>query len=205
VSVFTNVGADPLDVATSRDAGGLSLHVRPSQLPNVYEFGMGAAVPELAPHERAYALFFDGNARLTFTKLGHTPGLHVRFVVGRGTTVIRHADPRDSGVSLSAGPVAAAALATHVERPRVGIVGGVALPVMLLTGLPTAGSWAGPGGRHGDWVSAPVLSPQAPFAGPAGRWTWSWSGVQQGPAQAPVVAAFAPVGAVWPAFVPTRP
>jgi hypothetical protein len=203
VTVFTDLGSDPVEVRTSREAGGLSMHARPTDVAGTYESTMTANFPALAPRAKAYALFFKGNARLTVTKLFHAPWLHVRYVVGSGTKVIRHVDAVDGGVGVSAGPLAAAALATHDERPRAGIVGAFATSFMMATGLPTTGTWSGPGGRRGTFTFAAFATPQTGFAGPSGLWSWHWSGAGQGMLQAPVVAAYAPVGAVWPAFVPS--
>ena len=202
VAVFNHESAGPIDVRTSRKVGGAHYAVVPTAVPGEYQVGMGGYLPPLAPHQRTYLLFFEGNARFRLTSFASSAGTHVRYVVGTGTQVLRFVDSDDTGIGAGAGPAAVAAQLTRVETLRSGIVGASAYAPMLFDDLPATGAWTGPGGRHGSWTCAGPLTEVSRFAGPPGRWTWTWTGAAQSGGQPPALAAYAPIGAAWSAFEP---
>lgn len=116
--------------------------------------------------------------------------LPARVTTGRGATVVSTEDLATGAMASVSDLSAGSGLATRSEA--MDIVG--ALTFSCAFG-PCSSSWTDPtgasgtfetdgygGSRTGDGIDA--------FAGPPGRWTWSWQGAQYGDA----VAIYAPLG-----------
>ena len=143
----------------------------------------------------------------------------VRRGTGAGALMVGSADGGTAAVAAGAG-----AGSTAYERHfGSGIVGAVE----WLSCQACAGSWTPPDGASRTWAHArnhasPVcwcasgLGLETAFAGPAGRWQWSWAGasapehtavISQGVGyylSQPVAAAYAPIGDDWLLFAKCR-
>lgn len=147
-----------------------------------------------------------------------------RLRYGRGTTAL-HLTRSTLGAAAATGSVGGG-VATWERTPRRGIVGGVT----LFDCASCAGTWTAPGRPATAWAQQrhePAAACWCPigtttaietqFAGPAGPWEWTWTGVASPHAfrplqhlshptemlYRPVTALYAPVGRDWRLFAAT--
>ena len=135
---------------------------------------------------------------------------------GSGATALMVGSP-SGGATLSGGS-AGAGFATYERRVPTGIAGAME----WLSCQACAGTWTSPDGRSRTWAHArnhayPVcwcssgLGVKTAFAGAAGDWAWSWSGLSAPPGWIvpgrpadllgePAAAAYAPIGRDWVLF-----
>ena len=147
--------------------------------------------------------------------------LHTTVRYGTGTRALLVGAPT-GGATATAASVGGGT-ATFDHRARTGIVGAME----WLSCRACAGTWQSPVGprhvwesaRHDAWAvcwcGAAVMN-QTEFAGPPGRWRWTWSGLAAPePTQSvnddtgdvvgqPVAGAYAPIGRDWHLFRPCR-
>lgn len=203
-------GGGPAAVTTSHDVGGLDVEVIRSGDASA-SFRSVRHLDGVAEGQRIVVLLFAGNAELrdlSAVQVGPLDGSvepgTVSIHRGSGTEVVYSVSPDDEGPAVSAG-AAAAGTRGHAGTLDEGIVG--ALNVWQCDGCVM--DWSGPDGRSGSAVRVvgyTTVSGSSWFGGPAGDWSWSWTGVD-GPGSftalaRPVVAAYAPVGAFWGHFDP---
>jgi hypothetical protein len=167
-------------------------------------FGSGAVIRLLG---------FDTDARfdsVTATASAAGEELPVTVTTGSGSSRIDIAGDGSTGTAVATGEVAAPAGPIPVA---VGAAAGsttvtMAVPAGVVGAL-SAGcaagdcieSWRAPDGRtrtitHSALVLEGSVSGPFKFSGPAGPWTFSWSGVSR----ETVVGAFAPIGTDWLLF-----
>ena len=150
---------------------------------------------------------------------------------GRGAQALMVGSPTGGGATVAAAGLGAG-LAYYRDTVPTGLVGAME----WISCQACSGTWAPPGGPRHRWVQArnyawPAcwcgsdVGADTAFAGPAGAWRWSWSGVSApspdfaaldlagaeafgGPTYAlaePVAAAWAPIGNDWKLFDTCNP
>jgi hypothetical protein len=203
VAVFTELNTRaPVELTTSSRAGGVHFEA-PNPSPSLpYTSSFAGGVPSLGPGQAYYLLLFETNVSMHLDRVAHSRGLRVTATMGSGARAIEFAAPDDGGIAAAAGPAGIAVNASHRVRTGAGIVGGLASAPFLVDQPPLWVSWHGPGGARGsDFCD---LGCDGKFAGPAGRWTWQWTGLDEDDTQPPAIAAYAPIGPAWKAFRPRR-
>ncbi|MBI4729406.1 MAG: hypothetical protein HY775_07885 [Acidobacteria bacterium] len=178
-----NGRAGSADVATTRDAGGYEVSVRPTTgyagHPFQWDFG-----GELGSGEALAALLFVGGgavAELVPSVVVHRGSVTLSRTEGNGTTILGLMDPDIGGVGVQAldFAVGSGEVSRSVGAGLVGV--SVCTPRDKLC----SAGWESPDGRSGSYA----------FAGPPGTWIWRWSGVGN-----PNLAAWAPIGNDWTLF-----
>lgn len=206
-------GAGTARIATTSDAGSLELSTVSAGGPGRLEISSTLEIHgTLRPFTTLGILVFVTG--MTFetvevagptTEDGSTSAL---LRQGSGSRAIVAAGPEAAGLGGSAGPVAVAVDSTHERVIAEGIVG-----AFVGTGfcLSCSASWEAPHGAGGSFRhlaagGAGASQGSATFAGPAGAWRWTWSGVGLtrgvGVSASPTLAAYAPIGEAWPLFEP---
>ena len=215
ISVY-RVGGDGISVRTRVGSVSTTVDVLPARA-GAYQLVARLGAPD-GRYEAVTLFVANGSfAEHAVTYDGLVPsGMNVRF--GTGSRALAVTD--GGGAGLSAGP-AGAALATRELRSPRGIVG--AYDVYCVA---CHGEFAGPK-TGGMFASAQLYANNAfifywsegqnEFAGPAGRWSFSWNGgTVNDPYRAlwegssallasPVYAAYAPIGDAWKFFRGVRP
>ena len=146
--------------------------------------------------------------------------------IGRGAQALMVGSPTGGGATVAAAGLGTG-LANYRDTTPTGLVGAMEWASCQAC----AGTWASPGGARHRWAVAQTSVPcwcggdvevDTSFAGPAGVWQWSWSGVSApslefaaldlagGGASGfgdpgyllaePVAAAWAPIGSDWTLF-----
>lgn len=216
-----NFGRDGVSATSTSEAGGQAVRLAPAEANN---FRIDAEDIRwlLRPGETLAILWFVGNGAMDRVSVRHELGLGLAdFDVrtGSGSTAMSVAGPASDGVAAAAGPLGAGS-SRYAAASRRGLVGAFEFSC---EGSCT-GAWRGPGGREGSWswTGEGVLTGlgeqqgQISFAGPAGRWSWDWTGVAVSPVffpyfesprtGSPVIGAWAPIGDGWRLFDrPGRP
>jgi hypothetical protein len=201
VSVFTPTDTTrPVEVRSG--TASLSLSVASPLGSGDLLTGLGGAVPAMPAHAVSYLLYFTTNASFRVVKTVPARGLKTTFIVGRGSRAVELGGNQE-GVAASIGPVGAAVLAARSDHVRAGVVGATSLSPLLVESLPRVTSWAGPG-VSGSETCVALVACGTSFAGPAGRWSFSWSGARNDLTQTPSVAAYAPIGPAWRDFRAVR-
>lgn len=145
---------------------------------------------EMKPGERIFSLsFVSGTLRRASTVAvkAASGSIATEVISGRGSKAILLLDTKD-GVAAE-GAVAGAALSASYPVDSPGLVGGFS------SCLACVAEWSSPDGRsglnqRGSWA----------FAGPAGRWQLSWSGVSNPDPALATVGGYAPIGEYWKYF-----
>lgn len=104
--------------------------------------------------------------------------LDTRIHRGSGSTAVRSMTADGTATGAAAGPLAAGT-SSHEAITSAGIIGALAFPSC---GTCQA-TWSSPDGREGSIqvVDTPLASQGSgwfDFAGPAGPWSWTWTGVR---------------------------
>lgn len=111
---------------------------------------------------------------------------------GSGSALILAGAPEDSGTGVVVGSGGGGVTRKDVDA-TTGLVGAINTRACRAC----TGQWVAGDEVSGAFTVSPVGLDGAPtFAGPAGFWTWDWSGVSE----AAVVAAYAPIGDAWRSF-----
>lgn len=187
----TSVGVPGAQAVNVRLLSGASFHLflwdelddlAPGTQIRILAFVANAEDPEIYKSARVNA----GSATLTWREGTGAVGLPASVVAGKRGAVV--------------GSAAVGDLGQQVDVPA-GIAGGMSGHC-----ISCEMSWEAPDGRVGvdSSIGVPqvlsVASATAPFAGPPGTWTWSWSGVraaQPSFAGSPGLVGWAPVGDSW--------
>lgn len=176
------------EVRTTRDLGGADVEVATrggtAGVVSLYASSIQAG-------QQASLLVFLPEGRIDHTQLEQHGELDIEVRTGVGSEVMLATDAAADGLGASAGGVAVASDVTATRTVSTGVVGA------LLWCETCETAWAGPDGRSGGKTvfghePAPTL-----FSGPAGSWSWQWSGVQVDPRGEQALAAFAPIGDGW--------
>ena len=182
---FAGMSEQP-DLSTSGGAGGLGLSLRQVPGPILGQAGWQCFC-SLHGGEVARYLVFETDARWTSVTASLAAAeADVAVIKGFGATAVTVADPAATGNAVAL-PVLAAATSTLTRRMPTGVVGAVNGACLAGT---CAASWTAPDGRHA------TAQDHAGFAGGAGTWRFTWSGVTNDP----ILAAWAPIGANWQSF-----
>ena len=197
VSVLDQNDSGETSISTTRGLGSqhIVLHSPPNGMLSMTSLsfghlGSGQTVTFLAfftdavfgPPRFEYAAL-AGSAVAT---LGHGGGSEAVVVGARN----------DAGLAAQAAGYGGGAL-THTLDATTGLVGAFSFVPPPAAQVASA-TWASPDGRHGNFVTTPVVtSGAADFAGPAGAWVWKWTGFTAGTAS---FAAYAPAGDAWRSF-----
>jgi hypothetical protein len=198
------LNSDTLAVTTSRDAGGYRFG---AAAPLFWPIGGGGCCStswpsRLLPGETFAYLFFVVNARPHFSfDIEHDASIRFERREGAGSAALPVVDPSNPGIAVGAGNVGAGRGETVVRAAR-GIAGGVG------GCLSCEVTWDGPGAPPDSWKSSRTVCAwlavcvgswegRTTFAGPAGRWSWAWSGAWLGGLGEAIVAAWAPIGDAW--------
>ncbi|MBI4728241.1 MAG: hypothetical protein HY775_01875 [Acidobacteria bacterium] len=203
-----NVGGDGLSLTTTQGAGSQSIRVTPPDGGSI-RFRWILIGQDLAPGESYSLLNFLGNATLDFSVDYAASGGSIEVVTssGQGTTVMKIADPANGGVGVGAGTAAAGTVAVSHTTGQ-GLVGAVD----LWSCRACAWTWNSPDGRSGTALGAAADAlvygaafgyGDAQFAGPAGQWSWGFTGAALQNALAngsPIIGAWAPIGDDWTLF-----
>ncbi|MFN2613420.1 MAG: hypothetical protein ABR552_01200 [Actinomycetota bacterium] len=202
-------GYGPTSISTTKSLGGVSFQVTTEGDPGSHIDQFVLVCGNLAPGERAAGVVFG-----TGLTIGVAPQPVFEFgdgtftydvETGTGSRAVLIAQPDDDGVGASVGS-AAFGSSTPRQTADVGIVGAIDTYRTCL-GMCRMG-WASPDGdmRALSVVSTPAYSSRVDgtFAGPAGEWSWWWTGATPGydAHGAPVLAAYAPIGDEWTLFRP---
>lgn len=211
-----NVGGDGLSVTTSRDLGGYDVQVSPPT-GDGYTFEYSAWLNlRFEPAETIVLVVFAPNATLGDLSAAATAASgEITFTSfsGTGATAIPLVDPERDGMGAQAGPAGAAVATEYSASPAAGIVGAI---VTRECEGPCTAQWEGPG-VSGGWTGVGahalfggIANPTfewPSFVGPAGEWTWRWTGAMLADDAAPiwlfgspVIAAWAPIGEDWTRF-----
>lgn len=219
--VFTLGGSD-MSVRTSGGAGGVHQRITPvveviSTGGRSFEFRFTLDIT-LGSGQRFSTLLFLPNATMKVNSAEVLPSFAIashRVTKGSGATAMLVAGSKNRGTSASVGPVGAGGT-SYAAKTR-GLVGA------MEGACNCNGSWSGPGRRSGAWMSVTgdgIVSPlflregHMAFAGPAGNWSWSWTGASDaygtsgaafGSATTPIIGAWAPIGNDWRLFRYMRP
>jgi hypothetical protein len=216
IAFLSSAGGGPLRVRGSRDVGGLDVTLVPAGSQDISGGTIGSPSVDLAPCEAAAFLLFVTGFTIDRASIdtvddrvvsGSLESASVRS--GTGSVVVEATDPQDAGAAMTAGPMAAGSSA-HSTDAQMGLVGA------LQYGADAQETYTTPDGRSGTVHPATAAyASDFTFAGPPGRWTWTFAGVAPPPIgsfdyyaaigyQSPAYAAFAPVGEDWPLFAPSE-
>jgi hypothetical protein len=199
-------GSERYDVTTSRPLGG---HRIPLPAQSGAAFSSPLFLDWVAPagsfdydlrlaRGQTYALLlfwangvFDGVSINVRTLSGKT---QVVARTGSGATAMLVADPGSDGYAAGAEALAAGMRTVRANVGR-GLVGAIDDDCRAC-----AGSWSGPG-RSGEFkmIDGLILG-RYNFAGPAGAWSWEWTGALGWEAGQKIIGAWAPVGDGWRLF-----
>jgi LPXTG-motif cell wall-anchored protein len=222
VDVFErNTGG--IHLRTTQELGAVDVQVQPGDDPGAFKFGAGIGTSS-GGGRRLAILLFATNAVIDSYSIDSSGGSTPQVHAGSGSRAIEIAGPEASGVAVDAS-VAAAGTSTVGSDPHAGLVGGVLWGCTRCTV-----SWTTPDHHDGSFTqtnppSIPVPLPLPPvplppipfppgliagdttFAGPAGSWTWSWTGANlradyPGPT---MMGAYAPVGDLYSLFRESGP
>lgn len=209
-SAFMDVGTwsdAPIGVKTNESLGSLEITpIEPSTEGRFFiAFGLGFS--DLEPGATAVGLYFVTGAVFDSVEVrgatAEAGSVATEIHSGSGSTVIPLVTPADEGTALVVGPLAAGST-THDASSIAGLVGG----------FDTIGcdrctyGWRSPDARTGSGRSEVLHAPMfsigssegdEAFAGPAGDWRWTWSGLQHD-GGAPIIGAYAPIGEDWILF-----
>lgn len=206
------VGAGPVRLTTTAAAGGVDVVVHEGSGPRAVSISAGLAYDDhLEPSASLALLVFTPGMTLEDIRIdapaASSGSVSASLLQGTGSRAIAAADPADEGLGAGAGPGAAAFGEIHEETTSAGVVGGF---VSLGFCVVCSATWAGPDGDQGsyllvDGVAAASSEGGSTFAGPAGSWRFTWSGIAVNRAVAhtgrfPAYAAYAPVGDAWTLF-----
>ena len=216
-------GADVFDtsdggfhVKTTKDFGAIDLQVTKK---GEHGFGIGSGVGAFGSIHRLSMVVFVPNGVIDSFHVSGTGGTPEVFT-GSGSRAIGAADADASGVAVDASVAAAGTSTLDVTSP-LGLIGGPA----IFECLHCTESWTTPNGGTGTYsetilpifflpVPIPVpfpiplgsISGDDGFVGPAGHWSWTWTGVNVRPQMSETIAAgYAPIGDLWKLFVRGAP
>jgi len=197
-------------VRTTKDLGGIDLAVTNK---GNHRFGMSSGAAVFGTIRRLSMVVFVPNGVIDSFHVSGTGGTPEVFT-GSGSRAIGAADADSSGVAVDAS-IAAAGTSTLDLTSPLGLIGGPA----VFECTHCSESWATPTGEQGTYdetmlpfVPVPIpfpipvgfISGDEGFVGPAGHWSWNWTGVNVRPEMSETIAAgYAPIGDLWKFFTPS--
>ncbi|TMK19189.1 MAG: hypothetical protein E6G68_06320 [Actinobacteria bacterium] len=200
-----------IHVRTTKDLGGLDLEITKKTEGSLHMTSIAAA---LGPIRRITMVVFLAHGSFDSFQVKGSGGETPEVFTGSGTRAIGVADPESSGVAVDASAVAAGTSTFEATLP--GVVGSAVLGGCVRCML----SWTSPDGKTGSFeqTEAPFVPLPAPvplpvpavfdgfpgFIGPAGHWSWDWTGLNaRADLSETIAAVYAPVGDAWRLFLPT--
>lgn len=194
-------------LSTSSGLGSMAYEVAPDQSPGgAVGVSFAIAYDKLRAGEKLSVLVIITGSDITKIELtGPTAAqgsASASVVEGSGSRAVTMGQPEDDGMAVALGWGAVGQSISHSNPPEA-IVGGFALQ-QLCTGICLVSATNPTGASDGRVVaaapSAGTATSDAPFVGPAGRWSWTWIGDTvgdppfTGPLGIPVFAIYAPIG-----------
>lgn len=199
-----STGGGPTEIRTSKDAGDLRLTIVPRSSFRGIDTTLGVRRMQMLPHETVAVLLFVTGMTMTHVEVAPVTLADVAVDLavsgGSGSAALPSSEVTGSGHVVTAGSTAAGTAAHGFTAPR-GIVGAFSQTWCAAC----AGTWTAPGAEAVAWVAVARAHVNTELTGPAGTWTYSWSGAGTLThaltlEHAPSLGAYAPIGDDWTLF-----
>lgn len=191
----------PVDITTTEDLGSQSVRISPGRGGSFTDgyFSVTFRGFDFAPGDEVDLLFYLTGTSLSGIEAsaeGDAGAVPISITTGAGAANVALASTTTGGAGASAGSVAAGTTSNTVTTDE-GIAG--TRVARCAAGACTYGV-TGPAGStqaiEASTAVASYTSGRPSFAGPAGDWTFRWTGV----GNSSVMVAYAPIGDLWPIF-----
>lgn len=191
----------PVDITTTEGLGRQSVRIAPGSSGSFtngsYGFTFGGF--DFAPGDEVDLLFYLTGTALSGIEAsaeGDTGAVPIGLTTGAGAANVALASTTTAGTGAAAGSLAAGTTSNTVTSDR-GIAG--TRVARCAAGACTYGVTGPAGSTQAIEASTGVASytsGRPSFAGPAGDWTFRWTGA----GNSSVMVAYAPIGDLWPIF-----